>query len=61
MAERFWRADVEASLTTATVDGVVMPRYLPRLGSASAPSTSAVTVGPGETGLLREEEDSKAE
>ncbi|CAK4546322.1 unnamed protein product [Aphanomyces euteiches] len=61
MAERFWRADVEASLTTATVDDVVMPRYLPRLGSASAPSTSAVTVGPGETGLLREEEDSKAE
>ncbi|CAK4779518.1 unnamed protein product, partial [Aphanomyces euteiches] len=53
--------DVEASLTTATVDGVVLPRYLPRVGSASAPSTSAVTVASGEAGLLREEEDSKAE
>ncbi|CAK4353336.1 unnamed protein product [Aphanomyces euteiches] len=61
LAERFWRADVEASLTTATVDGVVLPRYLPRVGSASAPSTSAVTVASGEAGLLREEEDSKAE
>ncbi|KAH9084270.1 hypothetical protein LEN26_020969 [Aphanomyces euteiches] len=61
LAERFWRADVEASLTTATVDGVVLPRYLPRVGSASAPSASAVTVASGEAGLLREEEDSKAE
>ncbi|KAH9110357.1 hypothetical protein LEN26_013775 [Aphanomyces euteiches] len=61
LAERFWRADVEASLTTATVDGVVLPRYLPRVGSASAPSSSAVTVASGESGLLREEEDSKAE
>ncbi|CAK4292958.1 unnamed protein product, partial [Aphanomyces euteiches] len=61
LTERFWRADVEASLTTATVDGVVLPRCLPRVGSASAPSTSAVTVASGEAGLLREEEDSKAE
>ncbi|CAK4651721.1 unnamed protein product, partial [Aphanomyces euteiches] len=61
LAERFWRADVEASLTTATVDGVVMPRYLPRVGSASVPSTAAVTVASGEAGFLREEEDSKAE
>ncbi|CAK4197316.1 unnamed protein product, partial [Aphanomyces euteiches] len=58
---RFWRADVEASLTTATVDGVVLPRYLPRVGSASAPSPSAFTVASGEAGLLGEEEDSKAE
>ncbi|KAH9067461.1 hypothetical protein Ae201684P_021618 [Aphanomyces euteiches] len=61
LTERFWRADVEASLTTATVDGVVLPRCLPRVGSASAPSSSAVTVASGESGLLREEEDSKAE
>ncbi|CAK4076223.1 unnamed protein product [Aphanomyces euteiches] len=61
LAERFWRADVEASLTTATVDGVVLPRYLPRVGSASAPSPSAFTVASGEAGLLGEEEDSKAE